>query len=112
LGEGGEALMRNPGTKINEMQKGNTPKCTTRLRLTYFCLMAIFIVMPSQGQSWQWGNSGGADDNLPNFNRERVISMCTASDGSSYCTSPVGRIDLRVAGNPKPLTPKLGSMIG
>ncbi len=100
--------MGNPATKINAMQKGNRSKSTIRLRLTCFCLMAIFIVTRSQGQSWQWGNSGGADDNLPNFNRERVISMCTASDGSSYCTSPVGRIDLRVAGNPKPTYAQVG----
>ncbi len=100
--------MRNPGTKINEMQKGNTPKCTTRLRLTYFCLMAIFIVTPSQGQSWQWGNSGGADDNVNPPGPEKVTSMCTATDGSTYMAAQVGRIDLRVAGNLKPTYAQVG----
>lgn len=36
----------------------------------------------SHAQSWQWGNSGGASDDLGDpFDREKVVSMCTAANG-------------------------------
>jgi hypothetical protein len=64
-------------------------------------LFLLFSTLFAQGQSWQWGNSGGADDNVNPPGPEKVTSMCTASDGSTYMAAQVGRIDLRIAGIPK-----------
>lgn len=71
-------------------------------------LFLLFATTFAQGQSWQWGNSGGADDNVNPPGPEKVTSMCTATDGSTYMAAQVGRIDLQVAGNPKPTYAQVG----
>jgi len=63
-------------------------------------VLSLLFSFHSQAQTWQWGNLGGADDNLGNpTDKEQPVSMCTAANGDTYLTSMAGRIDLRVAGN-------------
>jgi hypothetical protein len=38
----------------------------------------LFSTAFAQGQSWQWGNSGGADDNAKLPVANELTSMCTA----------------------------------
>jgi hypothetical protein len=67
-------------------------------------LLFLFItltILHLEAQSWQWGNAGGASDNVNPPGPEKVTSMCTSADGSTYMTAQIGRINLKVAGNLK-----------
>jgi Secretion system C-terminal sorting domain len=61
-------------------------------------------------QTWQWGKSGGASDDIANSSlKEEVSAMCTDIYGNVYVSSGVGRINLQVAGVPKTTYSPFGS---
>ena len=62
-------------------------------------LLFVFTTHITNGQTWQWGKSGGSFESVQG--NEKVESMITDNDGNVYILTRIGTNGLQIDGNPK-----------